>query len=217
MLSAYSCGRAAAFLSIAVFSAAPLGAAVLDFEGAICGGPCINASEISQDYGDIAGEVDVVYDGDTGTAGDQPLSFWKTGYTGLTNVAYSQGEFAGLSILFDALPGFGVHLESFLLSTYLGRSPTTSVRITDIGTSTVLFDSGPFEIDLTLPPGYFIYMSSDSGLLVELGPDAWNVAIDDVIFHTYALDDPPAPVPLPATGLLLSAALAFAIAAGRRR
>ncbi len=66
--------------------AGPAAAATLDFTDA-CGGPCTDTAEISQAYGDIAGQLDITYDGDPTFSGDQPLFWWGTGYAALQGVA----------------------------------------------------------------------------------------------------------------------------------
>ncbi len=196
-------------------------AAILDFSSDACvGGPCSNTAEISQDYGDIAGELDVTYDGDTSAAGIQSMFWWDTGYTGLSGVGYSQGQLVGLSILFDALPGYGVTLEEFFLGAYNATKTLTSVKLTDLGTATVLYDSGAFEPFTAAATGFFGTWTSETALLLELGPDAWDVGIDNIKVSTFALDPdnppPPPPVPLPASALLLLGALGAARALHRR-
>lgn len=54
--------------------------ATLDFSGNICGGgnACINGAKIDQSYGDIVGQVDVIYDGNRTTAALESLIYFST-------------------------------------------------------------------------------------------------------------------------------------------
>lgn len=197
----------------------PASAATIDFSGDACVGSCSNSAAISQDHGDIAGQLDVTYDGDASTTGTiEPMFWWESGYVGLTGVGYSQGQLLGLSILFDALAGYGVVLEEFAISTYLSRATTTTVKITDLGTGSVLLDSSPFAPSTAAPTSFSGSYASESALLLEFGPDAWDVGIDNITYRTYALEgEPPPPVPLPGSALALAGGLGLLGAMRQRR
>lgn len=180
---------------------------LLDFSGDICTtttGACGNGSQISQDYGDIAGVVDVIWDRNRNTATADNVLHWGTGYETLSNVAYGTNNGGGLSITFLLDPGHVITLNSFDIAPYLRRVNDSVVRVFDLADPSLpLLDSGSFSVQtgvvnsFTNPGGW----TSTTGLRIELGPDAWDVGISNISFTT-------AVIPLPASGLLLLSGLA---------
>ena len=205
--------------AIAALWMAPASAATLDFSGPICvgglGGACASGFFIDQSYGDIAGQVDVQWDGDSATAGLQNAHYWAYGYETLTDVAYS-GANSTLTIMFTALAGFGVSLTGFDIANYANRALSTTVVVTDMATNTVLFDSGTFTPENDCPADVCSFSStlwtSNTGISLAFGPDSYNTGIDNITYDTYSI----AAVPVPASGLLLLGGL-FGLSRVRRR
>lgn len=188
---------------------------------------CTIGSDILQSYGDVAGQVDVVYDANRATPELENLYYWSTGYETLTDVAYGINRAGGLSITINALTGFQVSLLGFDIAPYNDRVVNTSVAIIDLldESSSVFFQTFTPLSNAAVTPfsfaGPFSYTST-GGFRIELGPDAWDVAIDNVMFNvsTNSINPPPPPnpsaIPLPAAGWMLLASLG-GFAALRRR
>lgn len=203
------------FFLAPVFAASLAGmasAASLTFDGPICNGICTNDGLIDQSYGDIAGQLDVIYDGNRNTTAAENLRFWTTGYESLVNVAFGEQSAGGLSILLQPLSGYKVTLTGFDIAPYANRVRNTLVQIIDTATGTFLKDDAYTPLSTTGITQYSGSWMSASGLQINLGPDAWDVAIDNVNFSVAQVSA----VPLPAAGWLLGGALA-GFAALRRR
>lgn len=208
---------AAAALSVAAAGAA--GAAVLDFSGPICGGvACGNGSFIDQSYGDVPGLVDVTYDAAVGSGGLDPASFWSTGYETLVGVAYSAFG-GGLGISFEAAAGKTVTINSFDIAPYLDRPRDSRVQVIDLAAGTLLFDTGTFRVSTLgvtnfADPGNW----TSSRIQIVLGPDAFDVGIDNIDFTVNDANGGGGvqPIPLPATAWLLLGGVAALAARGRR-
>lgn len=181
----------------------------LDFEGAICdsgGSLCSNGDDILQSYGDIAGQVDVVYDANRTTAATENLQFWSTGYETLTDVAYGVLGGGGLSVSLQAASGYGIMLSGFDFAPFFDRARNSLVRVIDRLDGTVAFSedyapvstAGVTSLSFAGPA-----FTSAAGFDIWLGPDAWDVGIDNIAFSV----DPLTPIPLPAAGWLLLGAL----------
>lgn len=202
--------------------AAPL---TLDFSGSICGlggdTLCGNGSLIGQNYGDIAGQLDVIYDRDRDAAGNMPVYHWAAGYETLPHVAFGEFSDGGLSILFQPLAGFMVTVFGFDIAPYASSVTDTLVQVIDTATASLLVN----QSFTPLPTGEVTQFSgtwaSASGVQINLGPDAWNVGISNIRYSVtqVAPVDPetPSPVPLPAGGWLLLAGLGGLGAIARRR
>lgn len=188
--------------------------ATLTFDGNICSGAsCSNGNSIDQTYGDIAGQIDVEYDANRSTAALDDLYFWTTGYETLTNVAYGTSGAGGLSIVINALAGFNVALSSFDIAPYINRSRNTLVQIIDLATNTLLVDDVYTPLSTAGVTSYNAGWASTVGLQINLGPDAWDVAIDNVVYSATTAS----PVPLPAALPLFLVALGGLGVASRRR
>lgn len=190
-------------LCAGVATAAPVASGVLDFSEAICGGPCSNGGSISQDYGDIGGFLDVVYDRNTALPGLAPVSYWGSGYETLGHVAFTDTN-AQLSILFNPAPGFSVTILGFDIAPYLNRVTNTSVRVVDAAGPALLFLDEPTPLSTAGVTSYTGPWTSASGIEILLGPDAWDVGISNIAFEINAVS---APIPLPAAVWLLGGAL----------
>jgi hypothetical protein len=188
----------------AVFAAPALAITItLDFNPATaCGGaPCANSNLIDQGYGDVAG-VDVTYTGRDGigntAATAASLFYWDTGYTGLTDVAWTNQTDTG-EIAFTGAPGTVFTFNSLNLGNYFGAGAETRIYIFD-GAYNVLASIDP----LNFAPGPFAYaplgITSSNGLIIQFGPDAFNIGIDDIVVTAE-------PVPEPASMLLFGLGL----------
>lgn len=205
-------------LTAAIFLAFSIGAAqaaTLDFSGNICNGgnACGNGGSIDQSYGDIAGEVDVQFDGDRSTVALDSVYHWTGGYETLTHVAYTSSGY-GMSILFQAATGFDVTLSAFDIATYFNRVTNTSIRIIDTATNSVLVNDTYAPLSTAGVTSYLGSWSSTDGILIEFGPDAWDVGISNLTYSAHRENTPT--VPLPASGLLLGFAV-FGLGQLRRK
>jgi hypothetical protein len=185
--------------------AAPLGAsaATLNFDGMICNGgnACSNGLQVDQSYGDIAGEIDVEYDANRGTMALDNVFHWNNNYESLTNIIYGVNGGGGMSIKLLAQAGFDVLLSGFDIAPYANRSRDTLVQIVDMATGALLVDDTYAPLTTTGPTSYAGVWESTVGIQINLGPDAWDVGIDNIEYASVA--ETTAAVPLPATGLLL--------------
>jgi hypothetical protein len=214
-----------AFAATLAFAAPAAATTVtLDFAGDICDTPtsaCFNGVAISQSYGDIAGQVDVRYNADRSTPALSPLLYWSTGYETLTDVAYGSLGLGGISIALVAQTGFQITLMGFDIAPYVDNSEDTLVRVIDRKDVSFAFsqDFAPLSTEGVTSFSFSgPEFTSTTGFDIWLGPDAWNVGIDNIVFSVNPIDtnggptdpvDPtdPAVVPLPATALLLLGAL----------
>lgn len=172
----------------------PGSAIVLDFDPATaCGAPCSNRDFIDQGYGDTS-SVDVQWGTNT--------RHWETGFSTLENVGYhSDGTPNSGPFVVDlvALGASTVTLNSFDLGSWTNAGTATSLwTISEIGgsvlaTSGSIFLNGVMNVSGT--------WSSSTGISISIGPDANNVAIDNINFTVSAVPAP-APLGLMALGLL---------------
>lgn len=192
---------------------------LLDFSGPVCGSAgttaCSDYAFIGQNYGDIAGVLEVSHrsaDVSTGSTYETSLKFWSTGYSNLTGVVWGGGGATGQFSEFTFLPGVGqqVTLNSFDFGDYLNRSFTSNATILDAGTLQVLWSSGTFDpgtTALTFSPA----ISSANGLILRWGPDGYDTGIDNISLSVTAVPEPAA------WGLMLAGAALLAGAVRRRR
>ncbi|WP_103333538.1 VPLPA-CTERM sorting domain-containing protein [Pseudotabrizicola formosa] len=199
--------------------AAPL---ILDFSGSICGAAadtvCGNGSFIGQSYGDIAGQLDVIYDGSRDNAGLFDVRHWAGGYETLPHVAYGEFVGGGLSILFQPLAGFAVTVSGFEIAPYASSISDTLVQVIDTAANTLLVNQSFTPLATGEVTSFNGSWTSASGIQINLGPDAWNVGISNILYSVAAVDPgtPPA-VPLPAAGWMMLAGVGALGALARRR
>jgi hypothetical protein len=192
---------------------------VLTFSGDICtatgNASCGNGSRIGQNYGDVAGMLDVShrsYLASNPASTYEPfLKYWFSGYSGLTDVAWGGPgpTLYGSEISFAPVGAHVVTLDSFDFGDYLNRNYGSSASILDAGTMAVLRMSGPFNPGLT-PTTFTPAVSSANGLILRWGPDAYDVGIDNISVTV-------TPVPEPGTWALMIGGLALLGAAAKRR
>lgn len=204
----------AAFGGLALCVAGPAGAYTLDFAASdVCdGAPCVNFAAISQSYGDVAGQLDVIYDGDASTLVLDDFSYWTNDYSGHDDVGFAPIGATGRIVLKPTL-GFEVTLDSFFIGSYQSINRNTQITVLDLGGGTFL-STGATVIGAS-GETYAGAWTSASGIAIEFGPDAYNVGIDDIVFSVSPLAG--AAVPLPATALLLAGGLTALAGASRRR
>lgn len=170
----------------------------LDFSGNICGAAgnsgCGNFSEIGQSYGDQAGLLDVSYrslETATGATYTNHLSYWSTGYSDLTDVAWGGANSTGYQseITFTPTAGQAVTLTGFDFGDYQNRNYGSSVQVYDLS-GNLLWNGGSFNPDLTALH-FSPMLTSSTGLVLRWGPDGYDVGIDNIaVSITTAVPEP---------------------------
>ncbi|MBU1375917.1 MAG: PEPxxWA-CTERM sorting domain-containing protein [Alphaproteobacteria bacterium] len=208
-------GAVAASLGFGVSGA---GAEVLTFSGNICGGgtSCSNNEVIDDSYGDIAGQLDVVYDRDVTVGGENRLRAYGSFYSDLTGVAYGgEGNTTGPAEIFlQPLSGFQVTLLGFDLGAWPNQTRNSQVTILN-GAGQVLSPSTALTVDGQVHSHLSYNFTSADGIRIQWGPDNYDVGIDNVEFALSAVG--PAGVPEPASWALMIAGFGMAGVALRRR
>jgi hypothetical protein len=207
--------------TVAVCAACSAQAAVIDFGANSCADPCVNGAEIRQKFGDTTG-LNVVYnDSSSGS-----MRFWADGYSGLQGVAYGASGLPA-SIWLKPEDGYKVTLKGFSLGAWNATSRASSYRILD-GRGSLLFDSGSITVSGSTPTVVSGSWKGRKGIVIDFGPDAYNVGIDLITYKLKAPDLVPvaqqaatfagsAVVPLPAGLPLLAGALGLLGFVRRRR
>lgn len=202
-----------------VLAGAPAMAAttVLDFSGNICGEAggqaCGNGTPIVNSYGSSA-PVTVRWRNAAGpgnTATRNPfVLWWGSAYADLAGVAYtvSTGE-----ARFEISEGFSLTLDSVDVGGWPNTNRNSGVRVYDLDFN-LLFNGAPVfpgQTALTVALG----QSSNRGLILQWGPDAFNGGIDNLTFTVRSNDTPV--IPEPATWALMIAGFGLVGVAARRR
>ncbi|GIT93225.1 hypothetical protein JANAI62_36310 [Jannaschia pagri] len=200
-------------LGLGSFSMAPVKAATLDFSGNICnnGNACSNGNLIDQSYGSITG-VDITYDGSPNATGDQQFLYWASDYSDLTDIAYFND---GAQITFEAAQNYEVSIASLDLGAWPRVNRSLGFSIADLGTSNILFNTGLVTVSGAIRSSFSPGVTSKSGLVVSFFGDFFNGGVDNIVYD--AKLSSPATVPLPASVLLLGAALACGFGLRRRK
>lgn len=206
-----SFAHAAGLAAVVAMGAPAAQAAIytLDFDRmAACAGNCGNGSAISQTYGDVAGVVDVQYDGDHTTAVVTQMAWWDDSYNDLRGVAYGGTN----EIFLKPLDGKGITLLGFDIGAWANTTRQSQVSVLD-GAGNVLFATGPTTIGIfpgNLHNDFDGPWTSLDGIRIRFGPDGFNVGIDNIRFETGV-------IPEPSTYALLGAGLLGVGATLRRR
>ena len=191
---------------------------------------CGNWSYINQSYGDSAA-VNITYKDVQGTAANNgalhTLSWWYDGYNDLKNVAFAVQNGDGDSwarIEIDPLQGQGVRVNSFDIGAwYFTQRDSQFVRVLDLVTGDILFDSGVVTIGVGGHSNHFAPdVFSQNGLAIEWRGSAFNNGIDNICFNRACVDEfGQAPnttsVPEPGSLALLGLGLLASGAIRRRR
>ena len=196
----------------------------LTFDGNNCtnaGNLCGTTGNINQGYGDISGQLNVVYTsrvapGNSGTDASS-LRPWDVGYNELTNVLYAKNPGNVAEIALQHMAGYTVTLNSFDLGAYEYNQLNSKYTIYD-GAYRELFSSGIIPVGTvgsgpTVPgqSSHFTFdLTSANGLIIQWGPDGYDVGIDNLDFTVKA-------VPEPSTMLFLATGLAGILGYGWRR
>lgn len=183
--------------------------------GAMVG--CANSSRINQDYGDIAGVVDVTYFSQPQLHSDVSLRWWAANYNDLYGVLWADGGDNPSShgrIELKALGGNTLHLTQFDLGAFPNRTLGTIADVYEIGSNVSLFNfTGSVGSGGTAHNTFATNLSSSVGFWIEWKDSAFNVGIDNIIFNA----DVQA-IPEPSTyALLLGGLAAVGLLARRRR
>ncbi len=183
----------------------------LTFDGNICsfGGTssCLNGRLIGQNYGDIEGQLDIIWDNWLAGVGSSNFSFWSTGYSGLENVGYGTGS-ATAEIFLSPAPGYQVTLQGFDLGAYPNTDRESQVTLLT-GLGQELFSSGPITVLGSTPSEFNFGLTSDEGFRIQFGPEASNVGIDNLEYTVTV-------VPLPAAAWLFGSGLLVLISIFRK-
>jgi hypothetical protein len=159
---------------------------LLDFSGNICGTSgslaCSNNSTIGRTYGSLPGVLSVsqrITD-PTGTATYHTnLVYFENGYGGLQKVATSPDLFGVAEITFIPSSSDKVTLNSFAFGGNVYGNAASKASILDYGTKEILWSTSSFN-PASSPITFSPVVSSESGLILRWGPDAYRVGIDNI-------------------------------------
>ncbi len=195
----------AAALALATSTQAPAATYVLDFNPAeACAGPCSPFSLISQDYGDVPGVIDiswmsVPFPGDPASGSSEIVFYWDTFYGDLTDVIFSGRR---LEVKFTlAEPGNSITFNSIDYASYFSAERDTKLSLYSLdfaplaATTQHIVRGGGHQ---SWSPNIFGEQPTQTGgMILHLGPDAFNVGFDNLTFTVNAI------VPEPATWLTM--------------
>ncbi|WP_185964981.1 PEPxxWA-CTERM sorting domain-containing protein [Glacieibacterium frigidum] len=176
---------------------------------------CADGSVISQDYGDTA-DFNVTYATRAGVGAtaliDPFVRFWSTDYGDLQGIAYASVEEGVTEIRIEPLGQRGLSFTAFDIAGWFRTNRNTSVHLFDL-------QYNPLEAYDVVAPGVgherneFVSYNVANGFILQIGPDAFNSGIDNLVFDT--LDAVPG-VPEPSSWLMMILGFAFTGLAVRR-
>jgi hypothetical protein len=185
-------------------------AAMLTFDGSICGpagdGACSQGSIIGAGYGSVPEQLDVTYaarsaGGSGGGVLESVLRFWDVDFGDVTNVAYASGGPTQVAqIVLQPRGGFQVTLSGLDLAAWM-QGWTSQLTIYDLSFN-VLSSSGSLTVPATGHLHFDFAITRTDGIIIQWGPDGFDVGIDNVNFSVAAL-----PVPEPSLFLMLACGL----------
>jgi hypothetical protein len=161
-----------------------------------------NTQAIANDYGSVAGVIDVFIEASNGAN----LLFWAGDYSG-NAAAYSQDSVGVITL--RPLAGATVTLDSFFLGGWLNTDRGIRYIVDDLATADIDIEVDPAFVSgttgLSVTPG----VSSAQGIRITFGPDGFNGGINNIVFSVTA-------VPEPESWLMLLAGLGLMGHAARR-
>ncbi|WP_294274213.1 PEP-CTERM sorting domain-containing protein [Propionivibrio sp.] len=174
---------------------------------------CGSGNLLSQNYGDVAGIVDITYVNVNSTT-PLGLVWWDINYNDLKGVAWANGSDASSHARIEIKPsndGDSVVLNSMDFGAYIDTTRGTNIRVTAIGGGATLFSyTGDVGSGSTTHNTFSPNVSSPTGLWIDWYDSAYNVGIDNVNFSITA-------VPEPETYAMLMAGLGLLGFTARRR
>jgi len=158
------------------------------------------------------GPVDLDWDPLNATA--KRLLNWLGGYSNRDAAWCSDGVGCALDLTVSA--GYTLTFDSFFLGGFNNTARNIAWAVYDLADLGTSLDSGNPLVDGQTGLVESLGLSSTTGFRLLFGPDGFNGGINDITY-SYDLTDPGvAPIPLPASALLLAGGLA-GLAALRRR
>lgn len=185
---------------------------ILSFGGSNCNGGeiCGDGSIIDQSYGDIAGQLDVIWDANIDAGGNQSFLHYTTGFVGTDNVGYTNVGGAVSQVLLATQPGYQVTLNSFDWTPWPGLR-NRSVKVFDETGDKFISTSQSSGNLTTYDTGDFGVVTSSDLIGIQFVSDpGGNVGIDNISFTI-------SEVPLPAAALLFGSGLLGLIGLARRK
>jgi PEP-CTERM motif len=212
-------GLAAALIFGSVGVTGASAGTILTFPTTACvPGPCVNGSYFSQTYGDQAG-LNISYRSVASPANGAVVDatgirYWNGAYGDLTDVAWggSGGSSGVPEITFLLTAPGSITLEGLDFAGWPSSDRQTDFRIYDLNYN-IIYASGPLIAPGTGHSSITFNTTSTSGLILQWGPDGYNVGIDNLAFSLSA----PGAVPEPGTWAMMLVGFGLVGGAMRRR